>query len=96
MNREPGDDVKGERREPQDRALMESFAISPDRSERRYEQRKHASNAGLLVDDQPQRQRDVCSHEGSKAENQKRGDDEVLAGHAHERSAQSAHMPHLQ
>ena len=92
MHREARDDVHAKRHDPQHRATMKPFTISPDWGKWRYEERQHSTNSWLHIDDQPHCQPDVCRHEGSKAENQERSDHDVLAGHARERSAQRAYM----
>ena len=85
---ESRDDVESERDDPQDGALLETFAVRPKRSQRRHEERSDSANSWLYMDDEAHGEPYVNGHEGGEAENQERRDDEVPAGHARERSVQ--------
>ncbi len=92
MHGESGDDVGPERNDPQDGAFSKTFAKRPKRRQGGHEKSGNSTNTRLYMDDEPHGQPHVCSHERGEAENQEGRDDEVLAGHARERSAQRADL----
>ncbi len=92
MHRESRDDIETQSHAPQNSAFTKSFAIRPNGSERWDEQREHASDTRLQMKNEPHGEPDMRRHKGCEAENQDGRNNEVLAGHARERSAQCIDM----